>query len=232
MRRRDFFGATILLPDVVFGSAQKRLQRVVLIGDSTVADYPVTRSPITGWGQVLRQRLRSYALVFDYAVPGSSTRWFAEHYWPRVRSKLLSGDLLLIQFGHVDALPDQSRHTEPYGAYQRFLLAFVKEARAVGARPILVTPVERYQFVHGHVIGSHGNYPDAMREVAQVNLVPLVDLTHASTQALERLGVNQARSWFMITYDGHDKVHLSPTGADAVAVLVEAALLQSGILSR
>ncbi len=95
-----------------------------------------------------------------------------------------------------------------------------------------MTPVERYQFAHGHVVESHGSYPDAMREVAQVNLVPLVDLAHASAQALERLGDKRARAWFMLTYDGRDMVHLSPIGAEAVAALVEAALLKSRILSR
>ena len=55
------------------GACHQREPRVVLIGDSTMADYPPARAPLSGWGQALRERLRGKAEVINRAVPGSST---------------------------------------------------------------------------------------------------------------------------------------------------------------
>lgn len=210
--------------------AAARGVRVVLIGDSTVADYPDSDAPLNGWGQALRSRLGSRATVFNHAVPGSSTRTFAGEYWPRVRSRLQNGDLLLIQFGHVDALPDPERHTEPDGLYRKLLLQFVTEAIAAGARPVLITPVVRYKFASGKLIDTHGMYLQAMRKVGAEAGVLVVDLAQRSAEAIGQIGEGQARFWFMIAHDGHDEVHLTAAGANAVAAIIEAELERAGIL--
>jgi DNA sulfur modification protein DndE len=199
-------------------------RRVVLIGDSTVADYPVSDAPLTGWGQALRARLGSRATVINHAIPGSSTRTFASGHWQRVRSRLQNGDLLLIQFGHIDALPDPERHTEPDGLYRKLLLQFVSEAIAAGARPVLVTPVARYKFASGKLIDTHGKYLKVMREVGAEAGVLVVDLAQRSAEVIGQMGEGQARTWFMIAHDGHDEVHLTWAGANAVAAIVEAEL--------
>lgn len=212
-------------------SSAGRKIRVVLIGDSTVADYPVSDAPLCGWGQALRTRLGSRATVVNHAIPGSSTRTFADEHWPRVRSRLQNGDLLLIQFGHVDALPDPERHTEPDGLYRTLLLQFVTEAIAAGARPILVTPVVRYKFASGKLIDTHGMYLQAMRKVGVETGVLVVDLAQRSAEAIGQIGEGQARFWFMIAHDGHDEVHLTLAGANAMAAIVQAELERTGILS-
>ena len=229
MRRRNFFAALFWLLSGCHTSATSQ-RRVVLIGDSTVADFPASSSPMTGWGQELRQILHTRARVLNFAVPGSSTRRFAERYWPGVRSKLVAGDLLLIQFGHIDALPDTTRHTEPFADYSMLLQQFISESREMGAQPVLVTPVARYKFEQGHLVDTHGNYPVAMRKIASINDVPLIDLTKASSQALEQLGESRARAWFMLSHDGRDAVHLNRSGALEVAGIVQKALVQAQLL--
>lgn len=229
MRRRSFLAALFLLLSACHTSATGQ-RRIVLIGDSTVADFPASSAPMTGWGQELRQSLHARAKVLNFAVPGSSTRRFAERHWPGVRSKLVAGDLLLIQFGHIDALPDASRHTEPYADYSTLLQLFIRESRKMGAHPVLVTPVARYKFKQGQLVDTHGSYPEAMRRVAIINDVLLIDLTQASSQVLKQLGESRARTWFMLTHDGHDEVHLNRTGANEVAGIVEKALVQARLL--
>jgi lysophospholipase L1-like esterase len=100
----------------------------------------------------------------------------------------------------------------------------------MGAQPVLVTPVARYKFKQGQLVDTHGSYPEAMRKVATINGVPLIDLTQASSQALEQLGESRARAWFMLSHDGHDAVHLNRTGAYEVAGIVEKALIQARLL--
>jgi DNA sulfur modification protein DndE len=229
MRRRYFLAALFWMLSGCHSSATSQ-RRVLLIGDSTVADFPAASAPMTGWGQALRQILHTRAKVLNFAVPGSSTRRFAESHWPAVRSKLVPGDLLLIQFGHVDALPDTTRHTEPFADYSKLLQQFINESREMGAQPVLVTPVARYKFEHGHQVDTHGSYPVAMRKVASINVVPLIDLTEASSRALQQLGESRARAWFMLTHDGHDAVHLNRTGANEVAGIVQKALVQAQLL--
>lgn len=230
MNRRSFVIAGVTSIGIGCSTAERRM-RVLLIGDSTVADYPVSDAPLTGWGQALRTRLGSRATVINYAVPGSSTRTFAREYWPGVRSHLQDRDVLLIQFGHIDALPDPERHAEPDGLYRKLLLQFVSETIAAGARPVLVTPVVRYKFASGKLIDTHGMYVRSMREVGAAAEVLVIDLAQRSAEAIGQMGEGQARTWFMIAHDGHDEVHLTLAGANAVAAIVEAELERTGILS-
>lgn len=230
MNRRGFVVACMASIGSSCGAVVRGV-RIVLIGDSTVADYPDSDAPLTGWGQALRTRLGSRATVINHAVPGSSTRTFANEHWPRVRSYLQRGDVLLIQFGHVDALPDPERHAEPDGLYRKLLLQFVSEAIAAGARPVLVTPLVRYKFASGKLVDTHGKYLQVMREVGAEAAVLVVDLARRSAEAIGQVGEEQARFWFMIAHDGHDEVHLTLAGANAMASIIEAELERTGILS-
>lgn len=173
--------------------------------------------------------MRGRAAVANYAVPGSSTRLYFERHWPRVRAHLAPGDCLLIQFGHIDASPDPVPHTEPDGQYRALLATFVSEARASGARPILVTPITVFPFGRGKMLEALERYSEAMRRLAPELGVALIDLASLSAQAVARLGEEQARQWFMLSQDGHDAVHLTRLGAEAVADLVQAALEKAGI---
>ena len=207
-------------------------QRIVLIGDSTVSDYPKSRAPLTGWGQSLRKIIGERAKVINLAVPGSSSLFFYKNYWDSALSKIKAGDFILIQFGHVDASADPSKHTDPNHTFPSLLIQYINEAKLVGAHPILVTPVARYRFVHGKVVDTHGDYLKNIRRVADSMQVPLIDLAHLSAESIDHLGEKNARKWFMLNYDGQDKDHLSEIGADAVAFIVESALIDLAILKQ
>lgn len=221
MRRRRFFAfacGSLLLAC----SPAKPLPRILLIGDSTVASYPLSRTPLAGWGQALTTQLADRAEVLNFAQPGNSTRRFATEHWQKVHSKIVVGDTLLIQFGHVDATSDPSRQTEPTGLYRTLLTQFVTQAQAAGARAILVTPIAQCLFESGQVHDPLDRYRDVMRQVALVTGAHLIDLGAVSARHMTQVGENKARLWFMATHDGVDNIHLNNAGATVFAQWVAA----------
>ncbi|KQM79120.1 GDSL family lipase [Pedobacter sp. Leaf216] len=225
--------------------------KIYLIGDSTVADYTLEEGymqkkyPITGWGQVFQQFLKKdslkklnkliksdSALVVDKAKGGRSTRtFFEEGRWKEVLSTLEKNDLVLIQFGHNDAAKNKPDRYVDIPGYKDFLRMYVKETRAKGALPILITPVTRnYPWKDGKLGSAHGEYPQAVKDVAQELDVQLIDLTSLSAAFFSTKG-NEfvSKNYFMnldsAKYEAYpkgqkDNTHFQPEGAKEVARLV------------
>ncbi|WP_029276866.1 rhamnogalacturonan acetylesterase [Pedobacter borealis] len=222
-----------------------------LIGDSTVADYTLDEGylqkkyPITGWGQVFQQFLRKdsltklnrliksdSALVIDKAKGGRSTRtFFEEGRWKEVLSTLEKNDLVLIQFGHNDAAKDKPERYVDIPGYKDFLRMYVKETRAKGAIPILITPVTRnYPWKDGKLGSAHGEYPQAVKDVAKELNAPFIDLTSLSASFFTTKGSEFVSKHYFMNLDSakyeaypkgqKDNTHFQPEGAKAVAQLV------------
>jgi len=187
------------------------------MGDSTVASYPPSQAPLAGWGQALATQLADRAVVLNFAQPGNSTRRFAAEHWQKVHSKIVAGDTLLIQFGHVDAAADPNRQTAPNGLYRILLTQFVVAAQTADARPILVTPIAQCFFTNGIPSDSLDRYRDVMRQVALSTGVYLIDLGAVSASHLTQAGENNARLWYMAAHDGVDNIHLNNAGATVFA---------------
>ncbi|WP_025141426.1 rhamnogalacturonan acetylesterase [Pedobacter jeongneungensis] len=240
-------GAILLMSFIV----KPKPVKVYLIGDSTVADYTLDEGymqkkyPITGWGQVFQQFLTKdnlkklnkliksdSALVVDKAKGGRSTRtFFEEGRWKDVLSTLDKNDLVLIQFGHNDAAKDKPERYVNIPGYKDFLRMYVKETRAKGALPILITPVTRnYPWKDGKLGSAHGEYPQAVKDVAKELNVPVIDLTSLSADFFTTKG-NEfvSKNYFMnldsAKYEAYpkgqkDNTHFQPEGAKEVARLV------------
>jgi len=196
---------------------KKKVTRVWLIGDSTVADYSLEkdyrtkRYPIMGWGQVfqsfmasdslklIRNLVRSDSvLVDDRARGGRSTRsFFEEGRWSEIYRLLRPGDLVLIQFGHNDASVNKGERYTSLTGYREFLRLYVSQSREKGAIPVLVTPVARnYPWKDGMLGNTHGTYPDAMKEVAAETGAGLIDLNSLSMEYFSKRG----RDYVTMTY--------------------------------
>lgn len=231
MQRRSALISVLALVGAWGLAACQRLEpRIVLVGDSTMADYPPARAPLSGWGQALRERLRGRAEVINRAVPGSSTLSYSRANWQQTVARLRKDDLLLIQFGHNDQRPDPSHNTTPTGQYRHLLARFVTDARNAGAIPVLMTPIPRYRFSEGRVSDTHGHYGESVRDLAREKGVPLVDLAKRAAEEMERQGETHVRPWYMLHSDGHDDVHLTSIGAKNMAIMVESELVQLGLL--
>lgn len=206
-----------------------------LIGDSTMAERADSANPERGWGELLPRFVHGVD-VRNHAVNGRSTRSFlAEGRWEAVRAQLRHGDYVLVQFGHNDEKrEDSTRYAEAGTTYRANLERFVRETRAAGATPVLLTPIVRRKFdVTGSLLDTHGEYAPVVREVARAERVPLVDLEAMTREMVVAAGPERSKRWFVWLAPGEsawfpvgrqDDTHLSRDGAAAVASLAARAI--------
>jgi lysophospholipase L1-like esterase len=158
---------------------------IVLVGDSTTA-------PQGGWGPGFCADLTKDATCIDEALNGRSSKSFIdEGAWKK--SLADHGDYYLMQFGHNDQKDDPKRHTDPETTYADNLRKFIHEARAIGAVPVVLSPLARRTFKDGKPYNPDLKlYADAARRVAAEENVTFIDLLGLSTQVLSKLTQAQA----------------------------------------
>jgi len=191
--------------------------RIVVIGDSTVCNYP-PESPTRGWGQFTQGWFRDSVRVVNLARSGRSTKTFIkEGLWKRALAERPS--FLLIQFGHNDShARSRPESTDAATDYRDYLRRYIDDARAIGATPVLVTPMHRRTFgPDGKLRDILRPYAEAMKAVAAEKKVGLVDLHTMSGELFEKLG--DAGSAKLANKQG-DRTHFNAEGAKAMAALV------------
>lgn len=207
-------GLVFLQLALALHAAEPVKTRVVLAGDSTVTDT-------AGWGKAFAQRLGPEAECVNLASGGQSSKSFLDGgRWKKVMEAKPA--FVLIQFGHND-MPGKgpNRETDPATTYRANLLLFVKEARAAGAQPILVTSMARRTFDSGKIRGELRPYAEAMKKVAAEENVPLVDLFARSIELLEKLGPAASDEFNPPAKDGQtDHTHLNAKGAGVMAGII------------
>ncbi len=204
-----------------------------LCGDSTMAEKDLTDGkPERGWGMMFQNFLDSGATVINYAQNGRSTKSFIDKgLWNKVYNAVRPGDYVFIEFGHNDAKEDDpERYAAPWGAYQDNLRRFIDETRQKGGTPVLLTPVARRWFKNGKLDREcHGDYPAAMKAVAEEKGVILLDITTPTLDWIEGLGDEASRPYFMHLAPGQyacapqgktDNTHTVAAGARKVAEIV------------
>jgi lysophospholipase L1-like esterase len=215
-------------------TAGRRSRTLYIAGDSTAAQKYADAAPETGWGMALPFLLQRQTKVANHAVNGRSSKSFVdEGRLEVILSSIRPGDLLIVQFAHNDEkATDPSRYTEPWTTYQEYLRRYVEGARARGARPVLATAVERRRFdADGRAVPSHGEYPAAMRALADKEQVALLDIQALSLALWQELGVEETKTYFNWTATEQDNTHFNPPGAIAVARLLARELLRTRVLA-
>ena len=204
------------------------MRQIYYIGDSTVAYNKIHTYPQTGMSQGLPLYLKDDVQVISLAKNGRSTKSFLdEGLFVPAQQGLQPGDFLFIQFGHNDEKEDPARHTDPNGSFRDNLCFFIREARSRGAYPVLITPIarrlfdERGDFLHG----SHGAYPEVMRQVGLQQQVPVADLTALTEAFLAKLGDEPSKPLFVWP---KDNTHLKAEGAVRMAGFLAAELERFG----
>ena len=205
-----------------------------LCGDSTMAEKDLSDGkPERGWGMMFQNFLDPQAAtVINYAQNGRSTKSFIDKgLWDKVYDAIRPGDYVFIEFGHNDAKEsDPERYAAPWGAYQDNLRRFIDETRQKGGTPVLLTPVARRWFKEGKLDREcHGDYPAAMKAVAEEKGVTLLDITTPTLDWIEGLGDEASRPYFMHLAPGQyacapqgktDNTHTVASGARKVAEIV------------
>ena len=209
--------------------------------DSTVQTNNITTYPQTGIGQVFSLYIKEEYTVDNHAKNGRSTKSFMDEGRLQViDEKISAGDFLFIQFGHNDEkIADPTRYTEPFSSYKENLKIFINVARKHGAYPVLITPLERRCFDGDGILGEgeHGDYVAGMKQTAEEEQVPLVDLYAMSREALKTAGEVETRKWYMNLEPGKyascpegkiDNTHLKYEGAVVYAGLIAKGLKKLG----
>lgn len=226
-RMTDCEAALLTLPEVLGGwdgwNPAERVPTWFLCGDSTMADYPDSSAPMTGWGQAFAKLAPSGVFVNNCAVNGRSSKSFiAEKRLSFIELCLRRGDKLVIQFSHNDEKPDAERATDAHITYPQYLSMYIDAARRQGAEPILATPIARRRFGdNGELIKTHGAYPDAMRDLAAYRGVKLIDMERATEEILKSMSAEDTKRLHVWVPEGsknypdgkQDDTHLSFTGA-------------------
>lgn len=220
---------------VLVGSAAMAAPRILLAGDSTMANKPLDL-PERGWGMALAAFFQEGVAVHNHAMNGRSTKSFLdEGRWDKLLQETRAGDFVIIQFSHNDEKKeDPKRYTDPASTFPANLRRFIADVRARGATPLLATPVARRKYdAGGRLVPTHGAYPDAVRKVAREERVALLDLEKATMAWLQAAGDEPSRRFFMWIAPGtHPKIpegrkddtHFVEAGARAVAGLAVDAL--------
>lgn len=216
--------------------AGSKVPVIYVIGDSTASAYDASLYPRMGWAQPLQEYFRlGCATVQDKALSGRSSKsFYDEGAWTPIRNALREGDYVLIQFGHNDEKrEDAARYTEPFGSYQEHLTVYIDDTLAAQATPILMTSIERNKWSNGMLSATHGDYPEAVRQLAKARDLTLVDMTTLTHTYLESIGQTAASKLYMNLALGEhpnypmgsaDDTHLQERGAHIVAQLALADL--------
>ena len=120
--------------------------------------------------------------------------------------------------------------------YPEYLGMFIDAARRQGAEPILLTPIARRHFdENGMLKHTHGDYPAAMRDLADYRGVRLLDMEKATAALLQSMGDEPSKVLFNWQEKGHpnypdgvqDNTHLCFNGAVRLAQIAMRLLEES-----
>jgi lysophospholipase L1-like esterase len=174
-------------PAVAPAPARIKATKIILIGDSTVAVQG-------GWGgSFCAAHVTSSVSCVNLGRGGrSSGSYIAEGSWDlalaEARTPAYEATWVLIQFGHNDQPGKPGRSTDLATEFPANLRRYIHEARAVGAKPVLITPLTRRMFKDGKLRNELRPWAEAAIKVAAEQNVPLVDLNASSSAAVQQMG--------------------------------------------
>ncbi len=221
----------------------KHKPTVFIIGDSTVKNGQGNGAGgLWGWGDPISQYFdHSQVEVENRALGGTSSRTFqSKGLWEEVRKSLKPGDFVLMQFGHNDSSPVNdtlrargtlkgigeeteeidnliTKQHETVHSYGWYLRKMVREAKAKGATPVIITPIPRNDWENGKIKRTPDSYPDWAMEVARQENVRFIDLNKSMSDSLDTYTREQVTGRFFYS---RDHTHTSAEGAMLSASLV------------
>ena len=199
---------------------------IYLCGNSTVVDQ--NDEPWASWGQMITRWFDSGVCISNHAESGLTARTFlAGGRLDKILTTLKPGDLLIAEFGHND----EKEKRPGDGAWYHYvynLKIFVDQVRSKGADIVFCTPTQRRAFEADNktIKNTHGDFPVAMRSVAEREHVPVIDLNGMTKEFFETLGYEDSKR-ALVHYPKElygrelaDNTHFNPYGAYEVAKCV------------
>jgi lysophospholipase L1-like esterase len=219
------------------GSTRKGTNPVLfLVGNSTMRNGTLGNgnNGQWGWGYFFPKYFDAEKIsVENQALGGMSTRTFYTDLWPAIRQALKPGDWVIVSIGHNDHAdffdarrargvidgvdPDtmvtgfnqRTQRQDTVYSYGRYLRKYIREIRAKGANPVLMslTPRNAYDEKTGKIVRKPQTEWAAY--VAATEGVPFIDLNEISGKKLDSFSRWKVNYHFL-----GDKIHTSKFGAE------------------
>ena len=199
-----------------------------------------------GWGYYFQQYFDAEKItVENQALGGMSTRTFYTDLWPAVRDALKKDDWVVASIGHNDngeffdakraraVIPgvdmdtcyigfnQRTQRQDTVYSYGRYLRSYIREIRAKGANPILMSLTPRNAYDEkGRIVRKPQTEWAAY--VAATEGVPFIDLNELSGKKLDSFS-----RWKVDYHFLGDKIHTSKFGAELNAYNAAFGIMQS-----
>ena len=199
---------------------------IYLCGNSTVVDQ--NYEPWASWGQMITRWFGPEVAISNHAESGLTARTFiASNRLDKILTTLKKGDYVFVEFGHNDEKEKKPGDGAWYH-YQYQLKIFVDLVRKKGADIVFCTPTQRRAFNDDKktLMNTHGDFPAAMKMVAEKENVPLIDLNSLTKTFFETLGYEDSKRALvhypkeMYGRELADNTHFNTYGAYEVAKCV------------
>ena len=274
--RKNYFWPLLVAMIFAFALNSSAAKKVHTLGDSTMANYKEDQTPTRGWGMYFGNFLTNGWTSINYALGGRDSRGGYEELWQTAKKQVSEGDYVIITFAHNDEKNSgmdglqltayyesigqtwtEKRGSIPSTTYKENLAKIVDEARALGAIPIVCSPVCRSYFSGNSIsrAGRHDlgdsykiltengpvdgpklaaddhtmDYPYHMQQVAIEKDVPFIDLTKATEELY--LSYGSAKCHDALFCPG-DNTHFNTAGATLVARLCAQLMKEQGIMTE
>ena len=261
MKTKLFFLFSLVMMLATVSNAKK----VHTLGDSTMAPYDENATVTRGWGMYFGNFLTNGWTSINYAKGGRDSYGGYNELWQTAKKNVEAGDYVIITFAHNDeknggmdgyqlkayyesigdataAAAVDLRGSIPSTTYKENLGKIVDEAKALGATPIICSPVCRSYFngskirrngrhdlgdsfsiltengpTTGHSVPADDHtmdYAYHSEQLAKEKGVAFIDLTNATADLYESYGDAKCHEYL---FDGEGSTHFNTTGALLVA---------------
>lgn len=213
------------------------LHTIFVVGDSTAA-YHIDRTnegyaEAQGWGVFFYAFFDPTKVnVVNLSRGGRSTRtYLTEGLWDKAVAQFKPGDVVLLQLGQNDifalndqiargtipGIGDESQEIDNIATHKHetvhtfgwYLRKFVRDTRATGAQPIVLSLTTRNVWKDGHVEVGVNNYRESSFRIASEEHVDFLDASALIAEQYEKLG--QEKTFGM--FHAKEPVHLDIPGA-------------------
>lgn len=187
-----------------------------------------------GWGYFAQDLFDNNKItVENHALGGMSSRTFYNQLWDDVLAGVRPGDWVCIELGHNDNGPYDSGRArasipgvgtdslnvviketgvpETVYSYGEYMRRYIRDVKARGAHPVLVTLTPRNMWVDADstvIVRADSTFSKWQKQVALETGVPVVDLNRITCDKYERFGKEKVKTMHYL-----DRIHTSEFGA-------------------
>ena len=204
-------------------------ERLVLIGDASLAPHSIANPDVRGWGEKLSALFTGKVEVVNFAQAGESTHTLIDSRLKKIIDQCHPGDFVVLQLGQNDLRDEYGKMYYPAADMAKHLVEVVAQLQKRRVKVILCTPVVQPYYKDGQVIERMGVYADVIRRVAKVKDTYLIDIEKLTMDWINSIGEQNASLFFKnISTDTQRREYLlTEAGATEVSrMFVEEVLAQ------